>query len=187
MFGQTITVLNQMVADGIIRRYAIGGAVAAMNYLEPALTEDVDVLISFDTQSPSGPVTLGPIVAWLGAKCYSEWRKEGLVVDGWPVQFLPVADPLDLEAIEQAAVVEDPFGTEATISTWMLSAEHVVATALKTGCPKDFVRISAFLDTEAVDLDLLGDILDRHGLGDKWVSFCQKTGRTDPLAEGMAS
>ena len=97
-----------------------------------------------------------------------------------------MADPLDLEAIEQAAVVEDPFGTEATISTWMLSAEHVVATALKTGPPKDFVRISAFLDTEAVDLDLLGDILDRHGLGDKWASFCQKTGRTDPLAEGMA-
>ena len=124
MFGRTITVLNQMVEDGIIRRYAIGGAVAAMNYLEPALTEDVDVLISFDTQSPSGPVTLGPIVDWLGAKGYSEWRKEGLVVDGWPVQFLPVADP---------------FGTEATISTWMLSAEHVVATALKAGRPKDFV------------------------------------------------
>ena len=167
MFGRTITVLNNMVENGIIRRYAIGGTVAAMNYLEPALTEDVDVLISFDNPSPSGLVTLGPIVAWLGSKGYSEWQKEGLIVEGWPVRFLPVADSLDLEAIEQAVMAEDPFGTEAPISTWMLSAEHVVATALKTGRPKDLVRISAFLDTDAVDLDLLGDILDRHGLRDK--------------------
>ena len=38
-----IIVLNQMRADGVIERYAIGGAVGATFYLEPVATLDVDV------------------------------------------------------------------------------------------------------------------------------------------------
>ena len=41
----TIAALNQMQADGVIQRYAIGGAVGATFYLEPVATLDVDVLI----------------------------------------------------------------------------------------------------------------------------------------------
>jgi hypothetical protein len=44
----TFKVLNRMVADGIVGRYAVAGAVAALNYLEPALTHDVDILISVE-------------------------------------------------------------------------------------------------------------------------------------------
>jgi hypothetical protein len=33
---QTIEVLNRMAADGIVESYAIGGAIAAFNYIEPA-------------------------------------------------------------------------------------------------------------------------------------------------------
>ena len=36
-----------MEADGVIGRYAIAGAVAAYNYIEPTLTEDLDILVSF--------------------------------------------------------------------------------------------------------------------------------------------
>jgi hypothetical protein len=45
---QTLDVINQMEADGIIGRYAVAGAVAAYNYIEPALTNDLDILVSFD-------------------------------------------------------------------------------------------------------------------------------------------
>jgi hypothetical protein len=38
---QTLDVINQMEADGIIGRYAIAGAVAAYNYIEPAATDDL--------------------------------------------------------------------------------------------------------------------------------------------------
>jgi hypothetical protein len=33
---QTLDVINRMEADGIIGRYAIAGAVAAYNYIEPS-------------------------------------------------------------------------------------------------------------------------------------------------------
>lgn len=46
---QTIAAINQLQADGVIQRYAIGGAVGATFYLEPVATLDVDVFITFRT------------------------------------------------------------------------------------------------------------------------------------------
>lgn len=40
---EVITTINQMQADGVIERYAIGGAVGATFYLEPIATLDVDI------------------------------------------------------------------------------------------------------------------------------------------------
>lgn len=184
MIEKALEILNDMVAAGVLRNYAIGGAVAALNYIEPTVTDDLDVLISFDTAAPSGLVTLGPIVSYLEAKGYTEWRKEGLVIEDWPVQFLPVADSLDLESLERALSVEDMFGPDTALSTRVLTAEHLMATALKVGRPKDFLRIAAFLEQDAVDLDRLRDVLERHGLMDQWTSFCRKTGQLDPLTAG---
>jgi hypothetical protein len=65
--------------------------VAALNYIEPTVTEDLDILVSFDRERKSGLVTLGPIVGYLAEAGYQEWRNEGVLVGGWPVQFLPVA------------------------------------------------------------------------------------------------
>lgn len=156
--GKTLQVLNQMVADGIVEQYAIAGAVAALNYIEPSVTEDLDILISF-----------------------TEWRKEGLMIEGWPVQFLPVADSLDREALDSAIAVEDNFGGDVPVSTRVLSAQHVVAVAVRTARPKDFIRIAAFLDEEAVDLDTLNSLLRRYDLYQKWAEFCRKTRLPDPL------
>lgn len=36
---QTIDVLNRMKADGVIGRYCISGAVAALNYVEAGATD----------------------------------------------------------------------------------------------------------------------------------------------------
>src|SRR5437016_5768369 len=106
---QTLEVINAMQADGVIGRYAIGGAVAAYNYIEPAVTEHLDILISFEDEV-SGPrpalITLAPILSYLQAKGYADFRKEGLMVEGWPVQFLPVASELDAEALARAEEVE---------------------------------------------------------------------------------
>jgi hypothetical protein len=179
--GKTLKVLNQMVADGIVGQYAIGGAVSALNYIEPTVTEHIDVLISFSQVPASDLVTLGPIVGYLATKGYTTWEKEGLVIEGWPVQFLPVADSLDLEAIEQAEAIEDVFGTDGLVATRVLSAAHVVATALRTGRPKDFLRINAFIEEGAVDLDRLKAVISSRGLGARWAAFCRKAGREDPL------
>lgn len=43
---KVIQVLNRMQADGVIEKFAIGGGIAAIYYLEAYLTDDIDVFIS---------------------------------------------------------------------------------------------------------------------------------------------
>jgi hypothetical protein len=37
--------LNQMIRDGVIPNYAIGGAIGAVFYVEPFATQDIDVFV----------------------------------------------------------------------------------------------------------------------------------------------
>ena len=58
----TIEVVTRLAESGAIQRYAIAGAVAALNYIQPTLTEDLDVLVSvahFEKRQ-SGLILLGP-------------------------------------------------------------------------------------------------------------------------------
>jgi hypothetical protein len=56
----------------------------------------------------------------------------------------------------------------------VLSAEYLVAIALKTGRAKDYARVAMFLDQDAVNLERLNSILLRHGLLPKWERFKSK-------------
>jgi hypothetical protein len=137
---QTVDVLNRLEADGIIGRYAIAGAVAAYNYIEPALTGDLDILISFAAvagQSQSRLVTLGPILSYLHTSGYSEFRREGILIEGWAVQFIPVASDLDAEALALAEDVEIQIGgNDGPVKSRVLRPEHLVATALQVNRPR---------------------------------------------------
>jgi hypothetical protein len=181
---ETLEVINAMEADGVIGRYAIAGAVAAYNYIEPAVTDDLDILISFDVaphRAQSGLVTLAPIFDYLMARGYDEHRKEGLVIEGWPVQFLPVANDLEAEALAAAQEVEIEINeTVGSVRTRILRAEHIVATSLRIGRPRDFIRIAQFLEEDAVDVAALCAVLGRHALTEAWQSFCRRTGIPDP-------
>jgi len=177
---QTLGVLNRMEAEGIIGRYAISGAFAAYYYVEPTVTEDLDVLVSFaEHSSPGKPgiITLAPIFSYLSEKGFVEHQKEGIIIEGWPVQFLPVASDLDAEALARAGEIEIPISeAEGTVKTRILRPEHIVAISLGVGRPKDFLRIAQFLEEEAIDRKLLSDVLGRHGLTDAWRSFCSQAG-----------
>jgi hypothetical protein len=181
---QTLDVINRMEADGIIGRYAIAGAVAAYNYVEPALTDDLDILIAFEareTQAQSSLVTLGPLLTYLKAKGYSEFQREAVLIEGWAVQFIPVASDLDAEALAKAEPVDVEINPgEGSVKTRVLRPEYIVATALRVNRAKDRNRIIQFLDDEAVDIHVLCDVLDRHGLGDAWRAFCRRTSIANP-------
>jgi hypothetical protein len=100
--------------------------------------------------------TLAPIFAYLKAKGYQEHRKGGLIIEGWPVQFLPVASDLDAEALAQAQEVEIQINeAEGSVWTRILRAENLVAICLRFGRPKDLIRITQFLEEDAVDLPAL--------------------------------
>jgi len=47
---EVIETINRMQGDGVIERYAIGGAVGATFYLEPIATLDVDVFVEFHAE-----------------------------------------------------------------------------------------------------------------------------------------
>jgi hypothetical protein len=182
----TIDVLNDMVAGSTIESYAIGGAVAAFYYIEASSTDDLDILISFENPAASvstGLVTLGPIISYLASRGFNEWRQEGIVIAGWPVQFLPVADALDAEALREAPRIElEVTRGEPPVSTRLLSAEHIMAIALGVGRPKDLIRISQFVGENAFDMKRFCDILHRHGLRSKWSDCCLRLGLKNECA-----
>src|SRR5208282_5684342 len=120
---ETVAIINQMQADGVIGKYAIGGAVGATFYLEPADTQDVDIFVALNAPVGQSIVTLTPIYEYLIARgCQPD--KEYIIISGWPVQILPAESPLLQEALEQS--VERDF---AGIPVRAFTAEHLAALA----------------------------------------------------------
>lgn len=180
---KTIEVIIKLAEHGVIERYAIAGAVAALNYIEPTLTEDLDILIStahFEMHQ-SGLILLAPIEKALAEMGYTERTDVGFMIEQWPVQFLPVASKLDDEALDQAVEVDIDASSNPPLRARILRAEHIVAIALKVGRLKDLARVQAFLDQGAVDLVALKKVLDRNGLMTDWLNFCAKAGIENPL------
>ena len=161
----TLKVITQMQAKGVIGKYAIGGAVGATFYLEPSATLDIDIFVSMKTPPGSSLLTLRPIYDYLASRgCKA--KKEYIVIEGWPVQFLPPSDALEEEALQQAAETEVEH-----VRTWVITAEHLVAMALKTARAKDFARILQFVEAGVLNAKKLDAILRRHGLLEKWEQF----------------
>ena len=113
-------------------------------------------------------LSLSPIYRFLSTRgCQPEG--EHIVVAGWPVQFLPASDDLETEALEQAVQTQ-----VEGVGTWVMTAEHLVAIALRTGRAKDHARILQFLELDAVDKTRLESILGRYKLLPKWQKFLAK-------------
>jgi len=161
---KTLAVINQLEQAGLIGRYAIGGAVAATRYIEPIQTYDLDIFVILPVL-PSGLISLTPIYSDLTQRGYAP-QGECIVIEGWPVQFLPVYNPLTEEALAQAMDVE--FGSTPTR---VLSAEHLTAIMLETGRPKDHARLIQFFEFNALDRAVLERIVAQHGLTLKWETF----------------
>jgi hypothetical protein len=161
----TFETINNMQADGVIASYAIGGAVGATFYLAPAATIDLDIFFVFPADSSGLLVSLAPIYEHLKARG-GKVEDEYIVLSGWPVQFLLPSDALEREAIAEAVST-----TLEGVPTRVMTAEHLVAIALKTGRAKDYTRILQFLEQGAVDRQKLKRILERHKLSERWKQF----------------
>jgi hypothetical protein len=180
---KTIEIITRLATEGAIKNYAIAGAVAALNYIEPTLTEDLDILVSTANfeKHQSGLILLTPIERALASMGYTERTDVGFMIEGWPVQFLPVASPLDEEALENASEIDIDVTGNPPLKARCLRAEHLVAIAIKVGRLKDLARVQAFLEGDAVDLAALERVLQRHHLVAEWLSFCTKADIEDPL------
>jgi hypothetical protein len=172
--SQVIRVLNEMQADGILKDYAIGGAVGASFYLEPVSTVDIDVFSLFDSDNGLSIVNPQPVFDYLKEKGY-QFEGEYVLIGNWPVQLLPPPGPLAEEAIREARTF-DLEGTRVKV----FSAEHLAALALQTGRAKDKLRLHQFIEEGAINAPQFLEIVRHHNLESAWDRFQQQLGSDAP-------
>ena len=146
---------NGLVTAGLIEDWALGGALAAIYYVEPFATYDADIFfIPADKGLTAG---IPAIYAHLQSQ---GWRveREHLLIRGFPVQFL-AADGLTEEAVREAERI-DYEGVPAKV----FRAEHIIAIAASVGRAKDRARIELLLQQADLDKTKLENILQRHKL-----------------------
>ena len=69
---ETLKVLNELKEKGLIEDYAIGGAIAALRWIEPFFTQDLDVfiLLKDGDEKKKEVIDLSPIYEYLKSKGY---------------------------------------------------------------------------------------------------------------------
>ena len=146
---------NELISAGLIKDYALGGALAAIYYVEPFTTYDADIIfIASDKTLSSG---IPAIYSHLQSK---GWRveREHLLIKHFPVQFL-AASGLTEEAVRKAKRIEFE-GVPAKV----FRPEYIIAIAASVGRHKDLARIEQLLEQATIDKPLLDDILRRYNL-----------------------
>jgi len=146
---------NELVSAGLIKDYALGGALAAIYYIEPFTTYDADIIFIASDKTLSAGIPA--IYSHLQTK---GWRveREHLVVKGFPVRFL-AASGLTKEAVYEAKQIEFE-GVRAKV----FRPEYIIAIAASVGRHKDLARIEQLMTQARINRTMLGDILQRHTL-----------------------
>ena len=163
----TLLTLIQLRDEGLLERFAIGGAIAASFYVEAVATEDLDIF-AFLRPAPGGLIVLGPL--------YDRLRELGAVVSGehvrvhgWLVQILPAYTPLVEEAVRNA-----PEQSYEGVPVPVLGAEYLCAIALQTGRAKDYQRVDALLGAECVRPATLRHLIETYRLLDRWNEYVRR-------------
>jgi len=146
---------NELVSAGLIKDYALGGALAAIYYTEPFTTYDAYIMFIPTDQT---------LTAWIPT-IYSHlqskgWRieSEHLLIKDFPVHFL-AASGLTEEAVGEAKPIQFE-GVPAKV----FPPEYIIAIAASVGRHKDFARIEQLMSQAKIDNALLDDILRRYNL-----------------------
>ncbi len=146
---------NDLVSAGLIKDYALGGALAAIYYTEPITTYDADIIFVASDETLSAGIPA--IYSYLQSK---GWRveREHLLIGNFPVQFL-AASGLTEEAVREARPVQ-----YESVPAKVFRPEYIIAIAASVGRHKDFARIEQMFDQVKIDKALLDDILRRYSL-----------------------
>jgi hypothetical protein len=142
---RTLMVINELEAAGLIQRYAIGGAIAALFYMEPFETEDLDILILLP---PELNRSLTPL-----ANIYEELKRRGYREE----------DVLIEESVEHASEV-----IYSDVPTRVPAVEYLAAIMLQTGRSQDRTRFTQLREQVDLDLARLQEILNRYNLMERY-------------------
>lgn len=160
VIGGALRVLNVLETENVIERYAIGGSVALLYYIEPILTEDMDIFCHIPQTGLI--VSLAPVYARLEEMGY-QTEGQYMRIEGVLVQFLLPPGPLVEEALENAVEIE-----VETVLTRIFEYEYLLSAMAEANRPKDRAKILVALESAPPDTAKLNDILARHKLLDRW-------------------
>jgi hypothetical protein len=156
-------VLEQLLREGTLRHYAIGGATAAGFHGEPLATRDIDVFVFLEPRPGSLLVSLEPVLTRLAELGFAKFDNDGVIIHDFPVQFLSANPGLETEALESAMVAE---WENHRIRVMM--PEHLAALALTVGRPKDRARLVYLASLPQFDREVFSEILLRYDLTAQW-------------------
>ncbi|MGI8642095.1 MAG: hypothetical protein ACR2MG_19360 [Pyrinomonadaceae bacterium] len=160
---EVIGVLEDMQGVGIIEKYAIGGAFAAILHYEPISTIDLDIFFLLKEKSESPILSLSAIYDYAKKRGFS-FDHEFINIHGWLVQFVEASHSgLWTEAIENADTMKID-----DLNAPVIGKEHLVTMWLLAGRAKDYQKIAMFREAEFLDETKLFDVLERHDLMSKW-------------------
>lgn len=157
---KTLSVINKMKEQGIITDYAIAGGMAAIFYMEPVLTYDLDIFCILPEENKLD--IMAAIYKWASNDGYKTFR-EHIVIEGMPVQFIPVYNDLTRESVENA--LEKKVGS---VKTRVVSPEYLVAVMLQTSRKKDIINAQKILIEAKINKQLLGKIVQKYRLQKKF-------------------
>lgn len=154
---------NGAVEKGLIGGYAVAGAFAFIYYGEPFETKDLDLMMKLSL-TPGGLVDVAPVFRHFvdgGAVAEGQFLRLSRIL----VDIVPAADALDDEALREA--IDARVGRQ---TARILTAEHAVAIALRTGRPRDHMKIAHLLASapQVLDRRKLESLLERHHLLEAW-------------------
>ena len=155
---KALRIINELVRLGLIKAYAIGGGIAATYYIEPILTYDLDV---FFIPNREGLDELAPIYDYARARGFA-FQAETILIEGFPVQFIPAYNDLVREAVADAATLK-----YRDVEAKVVKVEYLAAIALQTGRAKDRERVIRILEEAEIDRAFLDRILKKHSLAEK--------------------
>jgi predicted nucleotidyltransferase len=161
---KVIQTLDEMVRDGVIEDYVIGGATALLYFSIPHfITEDVDVFVYLKNKPTSSIIDVSPIYNYLLTKRSARVEGEYVIVDGFPLQFLTPYDDLSKEAFADAIHI-----TAENMRFKIFSLEHSMAIMIQLGKEKYIERLRTLVRYRLFDEPKLNSLLERFSLTSKW-------------------
>ncbi len=158
-FALALRALNELKDAGVVREYALGGAMALVFWTEPIATYDLDVFVVLPPQE-GAIVNLSPIYEWAAQRGYSTLA-EHVLIEGVPVQWIPSHNALSDEAIETAQTLD-----YEGVAVRVIRPEYLAALYLEPSArtPKRRERAAALAESPVVDRELLQRLLRRYTL-----------------------
>ena len=149
-----------MVEEKVVQKYAVCGGTAALFYAETLRTYDIDVFVVLDQKGIL--VDISPVYNWARSRGY-EVRDEHFVVHGVPVQILDGSVGIELEAVNNARLIEYD-----GVPVPVVAPEYLVLFYAKARGRQRIARALDLLEWANPDEQRIEDVAQRYELQDVW-------------------